>query len=373
VEGELVIVETTSRIQVTLQNREGQAARDRAELRAGLLRTPREIPSRFFYDDRGSRLFERITELPEYYQTRTEHALLLAIADRVVAASGAEELVEIGSGAATKTRALLDAMARTGRLRLYAPVDVAEGTVRRIADELAAEYPGLAVHGVVGDFTAAIDALSLGDGEGPGAYDIDGQGTGASDIDGQGTGASAIAGQGPGASHHRGRRLVIFLGGTIGNLQPDEARELLARRHREMTPGDHFLLGVDLVKPVPRLEAAYNDAAGITAEFNRNILRVVNRLTGGDFQPAAFRHHAFYDSRQRWIEMQLRAASRQHVRLPAIELEIDLAPGEEIRTEISAKYDRASAEALLASAGFAPVAWYTDPGQLFGLSLARRT
>ncbi|HVT18002.1 MAG TPA: L-histidine N(alpha)-methyltransferase [Thermoanaerobaculia bacterium] len=329
-----MIVETTSRIQVTLQNREGQAARDRAELRAGLLRTPREIPSRFFYDDRGSRLFERITELPEYYQTRTEHALLLAIADRVVAASGAEELVEIGSGAATKTRALLDAMARTGRLRLYAPVDVAEGTVRRIADELAAEYPGLAVHGVVGDFTAAIDALS---------------------------------------SNHRGRRLVIFLGGTIGNLQPDEARELLARRHREMTPGDHFLLGVDLIKPVPRLEAAYNDAAGITAEFNRNILRVVNRLTGGDFQPAAFRHLAFYDSRQRWIEMRLRAASRQHVRLPAIELEIDLAPGEEIRTEISAKYDRASTEALLASAGFAPVAWYTDPGQLFGLSLARRT
>lgn len=328
-----MIVETTSRIQVTLQNREGQAARDRAELRAGLLRTPREIPSRFFYDDRGSRLFERITELPEYYQTRTEHALLLAIADRVVAASGAEELVEIGSGAATKTRALLDAMARTGRLRLYAPVDVAEGTVRRIADELAAEYPGLAVHGVVGDFTAAIDALS---------------------------------------SNHRGRRLVIFLGGTIGNLQSDEARELLARRHREMAPGDHFLLGVDLVKPVPRLEAAYNDAAGITAEFNRNILRVVNRLTGGDFQPAAFRHYAFYDSRQRWIEMRLRAASRQHVRLPAIELEIDLAPGEEIRTEISAKYDRASAEALLASAGFAPVAWYTDPGQLFGLSLARR-
>ena len=325
----MIVETTTSRVVITRIDRDGQAERDRAELRAALLRSPREIPSRFFYDDHGSRLFERICELPEYYQTRTEHALLAAIADQVVGLSGADELVEIGAGSAVKTRTLLDAMRRAGRLQRYVPVDVAEGTIRRAADELAAEYPELSVHGIVGDFTADLGRLP----------------------------ASA-------------RRLVIFLGGTIGNLRPAEADAFLRRRAREMAPGDHFLLGVDLVKPVARLEAAYNDSAGVTAAFNRNILRVVNRLAGGDFDPAAFRHRAFYDPARRWIEMRLVALQPQRVLLPGLDLALDLAAGEEILTEISAKYDREQAEALLAAAGLAPRQWFTDPEGLFGLALA---
>lgn len=309
-----------------------QGERDLAELREALLSTPRRIPSRFFYDDRGSELFERITELPEYYQTRTEAALLRAVADRIVAASRAEELVEIGSGAATKTRILLDAMARAGTLKLYVPVDVAEGTVRRVAEELTAEYPGLAVHGVVGDFMHHLDRLPNGC-----------------------------------------RRLAIFLGGTIGNLLPQEAEAFLRQLQRETSPGDFFLLGVDLIKPIERLEAAYNDAAGVTAEFNLNVLRVVNRLTGGNFNPAAFEHRAFYDRENHWIEMRLVSRKAQTVRLPKIELKLEIAEGEEILTEISAKYDRTRAEALLQRCGFAPVEWYTDPENLFGLALSRRT
>jgi L-histidine N-alpha-methyltransferase len=344
-----VVIATSERLLVTVHNRDGQATRDRAELRAALLRSPREIPSRFFYDDLGSWLFERITELPEYYQTRTEHDLLLAIAGRVAAASQASQLVEIGSGAATKTRVLLDALKRAGGLRLYVPVDFAEGTVRRVAEELTAEYPDLAVHGIVADFGEDLSPLPSLNGSGSAHPD---------------SRARDAAG---------GGRLVIFLGGTIGNLLPREAQVFLARRHREMSPGDHFLLGVDLVKPVARVEAAYNDAAGITAEFNRNILRVANDVAGGgDFDPGAFTHHAFYDAGRRWIEMRLRSDRRQRVHLPGVGLELELAAGEEIRTEISAKYDRASAEALLAEAGFEPVDWFTDPDQLFGLALARR-
>jgi L-histidine N-alpha-methyltransferase len=318
---------------IEIELREGPARDepDRAELRQALLRTPREIPSKFFYDDLGSELFERITELPEYYPTRTERALLAAIAGRVIERTGAEELVEIGSGAATKTRLLLDAMQRAGKLRLYVPFDVAESTVVRVAEELTAEYPGLAVHGVVGDFMTDLGRLPEG-----------------------------------------GPRLLIFLGGTIGNLRPAEARRFMDRLARATAPGDWFLLGVDLVKPIDRLEVAYDDAAGVTAEFNRNVLRVVNRLTQGNFDPEAFRHRAFYDRENRWIEMRLVALAPQRVSLPGIGLDFDLAQGEEIRTEISAKYDRATAEALLAASGFELAEWFTDPEELFGLALARR-
>jgi L-histidine Nalpha-methyltransferase len=346
---------TSERVLVTVHNRAGQATRDREELRQALRRSPREIPSRFFYDDRGSQLFERITELPEYYQTRTEHALLRAVAGRIAALTGASELVEIGSGAATKTRVLLDAMAATGRLRLYVPVDFAEGAVRQVADELAARYPELALHGVVADFNEDLSPLPSLAAPGPDHA------------------AATFGVRCPGSQRAaRARRLVIFLGGTIGNLLPAEAHRFLANRYREMAAGDHFLLGVDLVKPVARLEAAYNDAAGVTAEFNRNILRVANQVAGGgDFDPAAFTHRAFYDPEHRWIEMRLRSERRQQVHLPALGLELDLAPGEEIRTEISAKYDRESAEALLTAAGFEKVDWFADAGRLFGLALAR--
>ena len=327
------MLETASRILVTVRSREGQAERDREELRLSLLRTPPEIPARLFYDDRGSALFERITELPEYYQTRTERALLEASADRIVAASGASELIEIGSGAATKTRVLLDAMRRAGRLHLYVPVDVSEGTVRRVADELAAEYPELAVHGVVGDFMTDF--------------------------------AADLERSAPGA-----RRLVIFLGGTIGNLHPDEALALLASVHRNLSPGDSFLLGVDLVKPVARVEAAYNDVQGITALFNLNILSAVNRQTGADFDPASFAHRAFYNPEEQRIEMRLVSLREQHVHLPALDMELAFQPGDEILTEISAKYTQERAEALLEAAGFTPLDWLTDPENLFGMALA---
>jgi L-histidine N-alpha-methyltransferase len=307
------------------------AAADRGELRRALSESPPRIPSRFFYDDRGSELFERITELPEYYQTRTEAALLEQTADRIVETSGATELVEIGSGAATKTRILLDAMERAGRLTRYVPMDVSEGTVRRVADELAVEYPGVEIHGLVGDFLRHLDEIPEG-----------------------------------------GRRLVIFLGGTIGNLAPAEARGFLRRLHDAMGEGDSLLLGTDLIKDVALLEAAYDDAQGVTAEFNLNVLDNVNRSTGGDFDRRRFRHRAFYDRDRDWIEMRLVATEPQTVRLPGLGLTLELAPGDEILTEISAKYDRDRATRLLADGGFELVEWYTDPDDLFGLSLARR-
>lgn len=313
---------------VPLQAASG-TARDLAELREALERRPREIPAKFFYDARGSALFEEITELPEYYPTRTERQILAAVADRVAALTGAEELVEIGAGAATKTRLLLDALQRTGRLRLYVPFDVDGGMVERVAAELAGEYAGLRVQPVAGDFLHELGHLPEGE-----------------------------------------RRLVIFLGGTIGNLRPEEARRFLRGLAREMAAGDHLLLGADLVKPVARLEAAYNDAQGVTAEFNRNVLHVVNRLTGGDFQPEAFRHRAFYDPAHHWIEMRLVSLAPQEVHLPGIDLAFSLQEGEEILTEISAKYDRPRLEALLAAGGFTPVEWFTDPEGLFGLALA---
>ncbi len=301
------------------------------ELRASLTEAPPRLPSKYFYDDRGSELFERITELPEYYQTRTEAAILRAAADAIAERTGAEELVELGSGAATKTRILLDALARAGRLRLYVPLDFSEGTLRRVANELVAEYPGLAVHGVVGDFLEHVEELPPGR-----------------------------------------RRLVIFLGGTIGNLGPERERAFLREVHGAMAPGDWFLLGTDLIKDPAVIEAAYNDAAGVTAEFNRNILTVVNRLAGGDFDPERFAHRAFWDAPMHRIEMRLVAASAQTVRLAALPLTLTIGAGEEISTEISTKYDRAMARDLLAGAGFHPLEWFTDPGERFALTLAAR-
>lgn len=318
---------------ITIEDRSGAGGRERdlEDLRRGLAQRPLSIPSRFFYDDRGSALFERICTLPEYYQTRTEAALLARIAPQVAAASKARTLVELGAGAATKTRHLLNALAAAGTLHCYVPIDVAEGTMRRVAEELVAEYPGLTVHGLVGDFFHELRDLP---GEGP--------------------------------------RLVIFLGGTIGNLRRDEARTFLCLVAAAMAPGDHFLLGVDLVKPIARVEAAYNDAQGVTAEFNRNILRVVNGLTGGDFQPEAFKHRAFYDPALDRIEARLVAGEPQSVYLPALDLALDIAAGEEIRTEISAKFDRPRIAAMLAEAGLTPAAWHTDPERLFALALARK-
>lgn len=317
------------RIDYHRDGREDQAFLD--ELRASLAETPRRIPSKYFYDERGSELFEAICELPEYYPTRAERAILERHAGEIVRASGCSELVELGSGAATKTRLLLDAMAEAGTLELYVPFDVSEEMVARVARELAEHYPGLRVHGVVGDFMTHLGKIPEG-----------------------------------------GCRLAAFLGGTIGNLQPEDARAFLARLARRLDPGDGLLLGTDLIKDPAVIEAAYDDGAGVTAEFNKNILRVVNRLTGGDFDPDSFRHRAFYDRERHRIEMRLVAERAQQVRLPALDLTLELREGEEILTEISTKYDRPKVETLLERAGFELERWYTDPDGLFALSLARR-
>ena len=300
-------------------------------LREGLTRSPREISPRFFYDDLGSRLFEEITQLPEYYPTRTEELVLRACADDVIPRSRPETLIELGPGAAVKTRLLLDAMASAGSLRTYVPFDVSESMVRRVANELLDEYPSLEVHGVVADFAHHLDRLPP-----------------------------------------RSRQLCIFLGGTIGNFRPAEAARFLRNLARRLSPGDHFLLGTDLVKPIARLEAAYNDTAGVTAAFNRNVLRVVNGLTGGNFNPEHFEHRAVYNAGAAWIEMWLTSLERQHVILPGIDLEFTINRGEEILTEISAKYDRPRIEALIAGAGLEMAAFYTDPENLFALSLSRK-
>ena len=302
------------------------------ELRRGLAQRPLRIPSKHFYDARGSELFEQICELPEYYQTRTERALLEEHAGRIVAESGARELVEIGAGAATKTRLLLSAMAAYGGADLYVPLDVDEAMLQRVGEELTREYDELYVHAIGGDFASSLEELPQGD-----------------------------------------TRLFVFLGGTIGNLHPDtEAPAFLRGVASSMAARDHLLLGFDLIKDPAVLEAAYNDTAGVTAAFNRNILAVVNRKAGGDFDPEAFDHRAFYDAEAGWIEMRLRSRHAQRVRIEAMDLELELAAGEEIRTEISAKYDRERVAGVLEQAGLELVDWLEDDRSLFALALARR-
>ena len=316
-------------IDVHLANQDPDAVKD--ELRSGLLSKPRRLPTKYFYDDHGSALFEQICESPEYYQTRTEHELLKTVADDVIARTRAEELVELGSGAATKTRVLLDAMARTNRLRFYVPFDVSEGIVRRVAQELVEEYEGLHVHGVVGDFLAHLEHIPQG-----------------------------------------GRRLVVFLGGTIGNLGPEAAPAFLSSVAQEMDPGDFFLLGVQLITDVERLEAAYNDSAGLSAAFNKNILSVLKVVIGAEFDPDNFDHVARFNHDEQQIEMYLRSVCRQMIPIPELELTLRLEEGEEILTEISRKYTRHHVESLLTGAGFTPMAWYADPADLHGLALARK-
>jgi L-histidine Nalpha-methyltransferase len=301
------------------------------EIREGLLSSPKKFPTKYFYDDRGSALFEQICKLPEYYQTRTEYHLLKTVAEDVVGLTEADTLVELGSGAATKTRVLFDAMAQANQLRFYIPFDVSEGTVRRVAQELVEEYEGLQVHGVVGDFLAHLEHIPNG-----------------------------------------GKRLVAFLGGTLGNFGTEAALAFLSSIHAEMGHGDFFLLGVQLITDVDRLEAAYNDSAGITAEFNKNILCVLNSVIGAEFDPHTFEHVARFNRQQHQIEMHLRSLYDQVIPIPGLELDLHLNKGEEILTEISTKYTRQQVEALLSRAGFSPVKWYTDSNDLHGLALATK-
>ncbi|MFN8130260.1 MAG: L-histidine N(alpha)-methyltransferase [Solirubrobacteraceae bacterium] len=299
----------------------------------GLTRPFKELPPKHFYDARGSELFEQICTLPEYYPTRTEMGILEAQGAAAAAASGAAELVELGSGATAKARILLDGMASGAGAARYVPFDVAEGCVRAAGDELVADYPGLQVHGVVGDFERHLPLIP-GPGEG-------------------------------------GARLVAFLGGTIGNFAPGSRRRFLRSLAALLRPADALILGIDLVKDPAELEAAYDDGAGVTAEFNRNVLHVLNRELGADFVPAAFDHVAFFDREHEWIEMRLRAREACAVRLEAIDLGITFAAGEEVRTEISAKFTRARIEADLAAAGLAIDTWMTDPDRRFAVLVAK--
>ncbi len=296
----------------------------------GLTKPFKELPPKHFYDARGSELFDRICELPEYYPTRAERAILERHAADIVAASRAAELLELGSGYATKTRVLLDAMATAGTLDRYLPFDVAESVVRRTAEDLVAEYPGLRVHGVIGDFERHLDSV-------------------------------------PPAS---GPRTVAFLGGTIGNFPPGSRRRFLRGIASGLRPDDRLLLGTDLVKDPEVIRRAYDDDAGITAEFNRNVLHVLNRELGADFDPDGFEHVALFDTEREWIEMRLRAVRTATVTIPDVGLEVQFAAGEEVRTEISAKFTRPRLEGDYAAAGLRMTDWWTDPDGLFALSLA---
>jgi len=297
----------------------------------GLTRPFKELPPKHFYDARGAELFDRICELPEYYPTRCERAILTAHSADIVAATGATELVELGSGTAEKTRLLLHAMAGAGTLDRYVPVDVTESMVRACADRLATELPGLRVHGIVGDFERHLDHIP----------------------------ATA------------GRRVVAFLGGTIGNFTPGSRRRFLRGLARLLGPRGHLLLGTDLVKDVGVLEAAYDDSLGVTAAFNRNVLHVMNRELGADFEPEAYGHVAFFDREREWIEMRLRSLRPQRVTFGALGLCVAFAAGEELRTEISAKFTPLRLGRDLAAAGLSPVAAFRDPAGWFQLTLAR--
>jgi L-histidine Nalpha-methyltransferase len=297
----------------------------------GLTRPFKELPPKHFYDTRGAALFDRICELPEYYPTRTERAILADTAEEIAQLTGAVELVELGSGTAAKTRVLLDALHAAGTLVRYIPLDVTEGMVRDCAAELIEEYPGLSVHGVIGDFERHLDRVP--------------------------------APVGP--------RLVVFLGGTIGNFPPGSRRRFLRQIGGLLAPGDHLLMGTDLVKDPEVLEAAYDDLEGVTAEFNRNLLHVLNRELDADFDPADFEHVALFDPRHEWVEMRLRARRDHTVQVRALQLPVHFDAGEEMRTEISAKFTPQRLEGDLSAAGLQLVRWLTDPEELFALTLSR--
>ncbi|MBM3219180.1 MAG: L-histidine N(alpha)-methyltransferase [Candidatus Rokubacteria bacterium] len=298
------------------------------DVRRGFARRPWSLPPKYFYDDAGAGLFDRITELPEYYLTRVEESLLPAVARAIARDQRPTDIVELGPGSCRKARTLIDAIATAAR---YVAVDFGRDGLARAVTSLARDYPRLHVHAVVGDF--ATDLVHV--------------------------------------PPPAGRRLALFLGSTIGNFDPEGSRRLLAGIRATLGANGSLLVGVDLVKDRAVLEAAYDDAAGVTREFNRNVLRVINRALGADFVPEAFRHVARYEEATRRIEMHLVAETAQRVRLPGVDMVLDIEPGDDIWTESSYKFTRASTEAMLRDAGLTLEAWYTDDAQRFGLALAR--
>ncbi|HXA43140.1 MAG TPA: L-histidine N(alpha)-methyltransferase [Candidatus Solibacter sp.] len=300
------------------------------DVRRGLTQSPKVLPPRWFYDERGSDLFEKITELPEYYQTRTEYAILQRHADEIVSRTRAASIVELGAGSCTKSRVLIKAAKGKGTLSTFVPFDISESTIRRAASELVEEYTDLSIYCVTGVFDEHLTQIP-----------------------------------------RFGTQLVVFLGSTIGNFSAEETRAFLAEVRRLMQPGDFFLLGVDLVKAEASLQAAYDDAAGITAEFNLNLLARINRELSADFDLRAFEHVARWNAGMSRVEMYLRSLTEQRVEIPGAGLTVEFRAGELMRTEICTKYTRAGTEELLAGGGMEPVAWYSDPQERFGLALAR--
>lgn len=303
----------------------------RSDARTGLTSTPKSLPPKWFYDARGSELFEAITALPEYYPTRTERALLERVVGEIARTAQAEVLVELGSGSAAKTRLLLSALLSEGPLKTYVPQDVSVSALRGAAQQVGAEFPSLAVHGVVSDFTDTLHNLPRG-----------------------------------------GRRMIAFLGGTIGNMVAAERAEFLGGIQQVLEPGEQLLLGAGLVTDPAILVPAYDDAAGVTAEFNRNVLHVLNSRLHADFDPDSFDHIARWDADNEWIEMRLRATRAMTVTVADLDLTVDFAEGEQMRTEISAKFRVDGLTAELAAAGFDTEQVWTDPDDRFALVLAGR-
>ena len=311
------------------------------DVRAGLLAVPKDLSPwpKYFYDEKGSELFEEITALPEYYQTRTELSILQEKAPEIVARTGCRELVELGSGSSSKTRVLLDAMVRRSGSTSepgpdrYVPFDVSESALEGSAKRLTEEYPTLEISGFVGDFDRSLESLL--------AYP-----------------KAGAAG-----------RIVVFLGGTIGNFTPERRWAFLERLRFGLDMGDYLLVGVDLIKDTSRLEAAYDDAAGITARFNKNLLNVLNRKLGGEFDPELFVHRATFKSEESRVEMWLDSTVEQEVPVSALDLEVPFEAGEGMRTEISTKFTRESIAGAFDEAGLRLLDLYTDDGDLFGLAL----
>ncbi|MFB9687994.1 L-histidine N(alpha)-methyltransferase [Amycolatopsis plumensis] len=302
----------------------------RADVVAGLTAARKWLPPKWFYDADGSELFEKITQLPEYYPTRSEREVLAAHAADVAKLTDAHTLVELGSGSSEKTRLLLDALTAHGTLEAFVPLDVSESALAEAAEAISKDYPGLAVRGVVGDFTQHLGLI-------------------------------------PGGRP----RVVAFLGGTIGNFLPAERAVFLRSVREVLDEGEWLLLGTDLVKDPRILERAYDDAAGVTAEFDKNVLRVINARLGANFDVDEFDHVSYWDAENEWIEMRLRARRELTVEIPGADLTVSFAEGEHIRTEISAKFRPRGVEAELAAAGFALAHWWTDSQQRFGVSLAK--
>ena len=303
----------------------------RRDVLRGLTASPKHLPPKWHYDERGSALFDAITRLPEYYLTRCERSILDAHAGDIADAARADTLIELGSGTSEKTRLLLSAMSRVGTLERFVPFDVDEATLRSAAAAIAAEYPSIRVHAVVGDFERHLPLLPAG-----------------------------------------GKRMVAFLGSTIGNLAPAVRSQFLTDLAAALAPGDMLLLGVDLVKSPDRILAAYNDPGGVTAAFSRNILCILNNRLDADFEPEAFDHVPRWDAANEWVDIRLRARTVQTVRIAALDLRVEFAEGEEMHTEISAKFRRDPLEAELAGAGLEVRRWWTDPGDGFGVALAIR-